>query len=175
MRYADEPTAEVEVFVAAPARRVWELVTDVALPARFSSELQGAAWLDGADDGPALGARFVGRSRHKATGEWETICVVTTCDLDRCFAWAVGDPAAPSASWRFSIEPEAGGVRLRQWAQLGPGPSGLTPAIQAMPDKEERIVARRLDEFRTNMQATVEGIRDLAEAEAAASESGSGA
>jgi len=33
-----------------------------------------------------------------------------------------------------------------------------------MPDKEERIIARRLEEFERNMQATLEGIKQLAEA-----------
>jgi hypothetical protein len=32
-----------------------------------------------------------------------------------------------------------------------------------MPDKEERIIARRLDEHRANMQRTLEGIKALAE------------
>jgi hypothetical protein len=59
--------------------------------------------------------------------------------------------------------PEGGGTRLRQWMRMGPAPSGLTPAIEAMPDKEERIVARRLDEHRFNMLATLAGIKDLAE------------
>lgn len=160
MRYADGPTAEVEIFVAAPAERVWPLVTDIDLPARFSTEFQGAHWID---DGPALAARFVGRNRHQARGEWEVTCVVTACDVGECFAWAVGDTDTPGATWRFTIDPAPGGVVLRQWAQIGPGPSGLTPVIAAMPDKEERIVARRLEEFRTNMQATVEGIKQLAE------------
>jgi hypothetical protein len=40
----------------------------------------------------------------------------------------------------------------------------LTPAIEAMPDKEELIVARRLEEHRGNMAATVAGIKALAEA-----------
>jgi hypothetical protein len=33
-----------------------------------------------------------------------------------------------------------------------------------MPDKEERIVAKRLAEHRSNMQATIEGVKALAEA-----------
>ena len=33
-----------------------------------------------------------------------------------------------------------------------------------MPEKEERIIARRLEEFERNMQATLEGIKQLAEA-----------
>lgn len=162
MKYADGPTVEVAVVIDAPAERVWALISDIDLPARFSSEFQGSHWMDGAT-GPAPGARFVGRNRHPATGEWETTCVVTECEPGRSFGWAVGDADYPSASWRFDIEDEGSGVRLRQWARLGPAPSGLTPAILAMPDKEERIVARRLDEHRANMQATVDGVKALAE------------
>ena len=46
---------------------------------------------------------------------------------------------------------------------MGPAPSGLSIAINAMPDKEERIVARRLEEFEANMRATLDGIKRLAE------------
>jgi uncharacterized protein YndB with AHSA1/START domain len=164
MRYADGPTTQAEVLIEAPTERVWELVSDIELPTRFSSELQGASWLDGA--GPAVGARFTGRSAHIAAGEWETVCVVTVFERGRAFEWAVGDPAFPSATWRFDLVEEDGRVRLRQTARLGPAPSGLTPAIEAMPDKEERIVARRLEEHRANMHATLEGVKALAEAAA---------
>lgn len=163
MKYADGPTVEVDVHIDAPAERVWELVSDTDLPARFSTEFQGSRWLDGASV-PAVGARFAGRNQHPAVGEWETTCVVVACERGRVFAWAVGDADHPSASWRFEIESDADGVVLRQWMQMGPAPSGLTPAIQAMPDKEERIIARRLEEHRGNMQATVDGVKALAEA-----------
>ena len=83
---------------------------------------------------------------------------------ERVFAWVVGDTDAPSAEWRFVLEPAGGRTLLRQWMRMGPGPSGLSPAIAARPDKEDRIVARRLDEHRANMQATVDGIKRLAEA-----------
>ena len=161
MRYADGPTVEVETFVAAPIDRVWELATDIGLPARFSPEFIGATWLD---DGPRLSARFVGRSRHDALGEWETTSTVTRYEPNRAFGWDVSDPDNPSSSWWFELEQEADGVRLRQGARIGPAPSGLTIAITAMPDKEERIIARRLEEFERNMRATLEGIKQLAEA-----------
>lgn len=157
MKYADGPTVEVDVVIDASLDRVWALVSDITLPARFSSELQEVRWLDDAR------TRFAGRNRHPAAGEWETTCVVIESEPGRTFAWAVGDPDRPSATWRFVLEPEPAGVRLRQSARLGPGPSGLTPAIEAMPDKEDRIVARRLEEHRVNMQATVEGLKALAE------------
>jgi uncharacterized protein YndB with AHSA1/START domain len=161
VRYADGPTAEAEVVVDAPAERVWELVRDIELPARFSNELQGAEWLD--EPGP--GARFVGRSHHPALGSWETTSWVTRYEPLRAFAWAVSDPDEPSSSWWFLLDPVEGGagLRLRQGGRMGPAPSGLSIAIQAMPDKEERIVARRLEEWRANLQATVEGIKALAE------------
>jgi uncharacterized protein YndB with AHSA1/START domain len=160
VRYAEGPTAEVEVLVEAPPERVWALVTDIDLPARFSQELLGAEWLD---EGPALGARFVGRSRHEALGAWETTSWVNRYEPLRAFGWAVSDLDEPSATWWFELEEEEGGVRLRQCARMGPAPSGLSIAIAAMPDKEERIVARRLQEFERNMLATLEGMKQLAE------------
>jgi hypothetical protein len=68
-----------------------------------------------------------------------------------------------SASWRFELALEGEGTRLRMWARMGPARSGLSSAIEAWPDKEERIVARRLDEWQRNMAATVQGIKALAE------------
>lgn len=161
MKYADGPTTEVEVDVAAPADAVWPYLIDVDLPARFSDEFQGAEWID---DGPDLGARFEGRNRHPVVGEWRVTCTVTAFEPGRIFEWTIGDPEHRSARWRFALEPR-GDARstLRFRAEMGPGPSGLTPAIERMPDREEDIVARRLDEWTGNMQRTVDGIAALAE------------
>ena len=97
MRYADGPTAQVEVAIDAPVERVWELVTDIDLPGRFSSEFLGANWLD---DERGVGARFVGRSRHKAMGEWETVSYVSRYEPMSAFAWSVTDPDNPSSTRR---------------------------------------------------------------------------
>ena len=160
MRYEDGPTAQVEVVIAAPVERVWDLVTDIDLPARFSSEFLGARWLD---EERGVGARFVGRSQHKAMGEWETVSYVSRCDAMRAFEWRVTDPDNPSSTWWFELEPRDDNVVLRYGGRMGPAPSGLSIAINAMPDKEERIIARRLEEFEANMRATVEGVKQLAE------------
>lgn len=161
MRYADGPSAAAEVTIAAPIGAVWALVTDLGIPARFSDELQGAEWLDGAE--PALGSCFVGHNHHEARGSWDTVSVIDVFDPPRAFGWAVGGTDAPAARWRFRLDGTDGGVRLVQHAIMGPGPSGLTEVIKAFPDKEERIVARRLGEWETNMRATIEGIKQLAE------------
>lgn len=161
-RYGDKPTVEVPIMIAAPPERVWELVSDIELMPRTSPELQSVEWLDGRS-GPALGARFAGRSKHEAFGEWSTISQVVEYEPPRVFAWAVGDPDCPSAIWRFSLEPRPGGTLLRQWVQMGPGRSGLSYAIDRMPDKEQKIVFVRLREFETNMATTLAAIKKLAE------------
>lgn len=165
MRYADGPEAHVERRVQAPPSRLWPLVTDIALPTRFSPELRHAEWSDGAT-GPALGATFIGHNRNSILGEWQTISRVVELVPERVFGWAVvGDPAdeTPAATWRFELEPDGDATLLRQIARLGPGPSGLSLAIDRWPEKEEAIVARRVDDLRTAMRATVDGIKALAE------------
>ncbi|QMU78205.1 SRPBCC family protein [Streptacidiphilus sp. PB12-B1b] len=161
-RYADKPTVEVSIRIGAPPERVWALVSDIGLMPRLSAELESVEWLDGAT-GPALRARFLGRSRHEALGEWATTSHIVEYQPPRVFAWAVQDPETPSAIWRFSLEPEDGGTLLRQWVQLGPGRSGLSFAIDRMPEKEEKIVYVRLREFEAGMTATVDAIKKLAE------------
>jgi hypothetical protein len=120
VRYADKPTVELSIEVLAPTAVVWDLVTDINLPAQFSTEFQGATWID--DDGPRLGARFIGRNRHRAVA-----------------------------------------TRLTMWAEIGPGPSGLTPLIEKYPEREEEIVANRLVEWHSNMEVTLAGIKAVAE------------
>lgn len=162
-RYADKPTVGVKTWIGAAPERVWALVSDVAQMPNMSEELQSVEWLDEAV-GPAVGARFVGRSKHAALGEWQTTSTVVEYEPRRVFAWAVEDPADPSAVWRFRLTPKDGGTELSQWMQLGPGRSGLSFAIDAMPDKEQKIVFVRMREFERGMTATLEQIKKRAEA-----------
>ena len=155
-RYADKPTAEVSTWIDAAPEDVWPVVSDISLMPSMSPELQSVEWCE-------PGRAFIGRSRHDACGEWETTSYVVECETPRVFAWAVGDPDEPSATWRFTLEPENGGTRLSQWAQMGPGPSGLSFAIERMPEKEQKIVFVRLREFETAMTGTVAAIKDRVE------------
>ena len=162
-RYADKPTVEVRIWIDAVPARVWELVSDITLMPAMSTELQSVEWLDGVT-GPATGARFAGCSRHEALGEWESTSYVVECERERVFGWAVGDPAAPAAHWRFRLEPKDGGTELSEWVQIGPARSGLSFAIDRMPDKEQKIVFVRMREFEHNITVTLEQIKILAEA-----------
>lgn len=158
---SDQPEVEVSADIAAGPAAVWALVTDIGLPARFQDEFRGAEWIDATGPGP--GAAFLGRNR-RGDRAWETTSYVVSFEQERVFGWAVEDRERPAATWTFRLEPRAGGTRLVFHRRLGPGPSGLTRIIAKYPEREEEFVAARDEEHRRNMQAVVDGIKDLAEA-----------
>ena len=162
----DGPGQLVEIDIKARPEIVWEFVSDVNLSAEFSEEFQGGEW-DDPDGDSGVGSTFTGHNKHPQVGEWSTTSHVTVWDPPREFAWSVADLEAPAAQWRFTVEKVPGGSRLRYHVRLGPGRSGLTPAIEAMPDKEARIVAGRQREHQQNMQRVIEGIKEKAETQAA--------
>ncbi|MDT4928104.1 MAG: hypothetical protein QOF92_971 [Pseudonocardiales bacterium] len=161
MRHVDKPTVDVELYVEAAPERIWPLVTDLDLLVSLSDELQTAKWEP--EGGAPVGRCFVATNRNKYFGEWQTTSTVIEWDEPRSFAWVVGDVTEPNTTWRFSLRPKGSGTMLAQWMRLGTGPSGLTVAIEKMPDKEEWIVAGRLVEFRAAMQANLDAIKELAE------------
>jgi len=162
MRYRDCPTVEVEERVAGDPAAIWELVTDINLPARFSEELQSVEWLDDAT-GVAVGNRFRGSNNNEHLGDWQTICEVIEVEPQRRWVYQVHGPDGIMATWGFEVDPGRDAVTVRQFARMGPGPSGLSIAITAMPDKESRIVSRRLSEWRSNIAANLAGIKSLIE------------
>jgi uncharacterized protein YndB with AHSA1/START domain len=160
-RLAARPGVTVEVDIAASPARVWELVSDINIPAQFSIEFQGAEWVN--DDGPRVGASFVGRNAREGR-EWQTTSYVVACEPNRVFAWNVSDPKQPGAQWRFELERLPEGTRLRQHMTIGPGRSGTSRAIEEHPDQEQQLLARRRAQLRHNMELTTQGIKRLAEA-----------
>lgn len=161
-RYADKPTVEASTWVDADPQRVWSLVSDIELMPTLSNELQSVSWLDGVHE-PRVGARFVGHNEHEAFGKWQTTSQIVACDAPNEFAWAVGEPTNPAATWRFRLSPRDGGTALTFWTQMGPGRSGLSAAIESMPDREQKIVFVRLREFEAAIDKTLAAIKRLAE------------
>ncbi|OBG74919.1 cyclase [Mycobacterium sp. E2462] len=161
-RYADTPTVEASTWIDADPARVWSLVADINLMPSLSNELQSVQWAEGAD-GPRVGARFVGHNQHDAFGVWSTTSQIFACERQREFGWVVGDPERPSATWRFRLTPRDGGTALNYWMQMGPGRSGLSVAIDSMPDKEQKIVFVRMREFEAAIDKTLAAIKRLAE------------
>jgi len=83
---------EVTVHMAAPAMKIWELVSDVRNTGRFSPETFDAEWLDGAT-GPEVGARFRGHVKRNEIGPvYWTTCRVTDCEPGREFGSGTSRP-----------------------------------------------------------------------------------
>jgi hypothetical protein len=160
-RFADRPVVEVSITIDASVSEVWNLVTDINLPARFQKEFIEAEWID---EGPALEARFLGRNSRRDF-KWETTSWVVEYEPMAAFGWAVSDRYNPGATWTYFLDEDADTTVLRYRRILGPGPSGLTSAIERNPAAEEEIIASRDAEQRANMQAVLSGIKQLAESQ----------
>jgi uncharacterized protein YndB with AHSA1/START domain len=160
-------TAAVEEVVTARPELVWDMVADVTRIGGWSPECIQAAWLS--DPGrPWPGARFTGHNRLPNDFEYEVTCVVTEADRPRAFAWVVlddsGDPARPSASWRYLIDPlPGGGSRVRQRFTHGPGDSFLRAVAAKAPGQAAEIIAARREMLRANMSATLRAMKAAAE------------
>lgn len=165
MRHRDQPTVQVEERVAADPDAIWAAVTDITLPVRHSPELQSVAWVDGAES-VEVGARFRGVNRNDNMGEWTTECVVTEVEPGRRWVWDVVRPEGVLATWGFEVDPGREAVTVRQWARMGLAPSGITMAIESMPEKEARIVSGRMAMWREAMAANLAGLKAQVESEA---------
>ena len=100
------------VQVAAPAERVWALVSDLPRMGEFSPENAGGSWQRGAT-GPAVGAVFRGTNRSGGR-RWSTRCTVTRCEPGRAFAFAVHAVGMPVAEWSYDLQPTADGCTLTE-------------------------------------------------------------
>ena len=152
-----------EIPIDAPPERVWGMVSDIFLMPRLSSELQEVAWLDEARPARPSAAGSPAATPTSASGTWETVSTVTECDPPRRFAWAVGDPGHPIGDLAVHPAARRGGHAARAVGRMGPARSGLSIAIDAMPDKEAKIVFVRLREHETAMKHNLDVIKDRAE------------
>ena len=104
----------VTVHMAAPADKIWDLLSDVTKIGSYSPETFEAEWLDGAT-GPALGARFRGHVKRNEIGPvYWTTCRVTACEPGREFGFdvLVGNTAANT--WHYRLTPVDGGTEVTE-------------------------------------------------------------
>lgn len=106
------------VHMAAPAERIWDLISDVRNTGKFSPETFEAEWLDGAD-GPAVGVRFRGHVRRNGIGPvYWTTCRITECVPNRVFGFEVLGGDRVVNHWRYSLEPTAEGTDVTESFRL---------------------------------------------------------
>lgn len=158
-RHAD---GRVSTWIEAPPEHVWRLVSDIGLMPRLSRELQSVEWLDGSPSPPSAHDS----SAAASTTRWESGPPRPTSSSTPRAGRSHGQWRIPSSRARRGgspCTPGQGGTTLSQWVRLGPGPSGLSIAIDQMPDKEQKIVFVRMREFEESMTRALAAIKALAE------------
>ena len=158
-RIQDGPGVVAEIDTDARTRQVWEVISDINMPAKFSDEFAGAEWLS--DDEIAAGAIFRGRSAISDGREWETNCIVTEWVERETFEWRTTDPENPGAIWRFDLAEQGAGSRLRFSMVIGKENNSTAPRAMADPSLENQILFERRLIHKANMQRVLEGVKAL--------------
>ena len=158
-RIQDGPGVVAEIDTDARPRQVWEVISDINMPANFSDEVAGAEWLS--DDEIAAGAIFRGRSATSDGREWETNCIVTEWVERETFEWRTTDPENPGAIWRFDLAEQGAGSRLRFSMVIGKENNSTAPRAMADPSLENQILFERRLIHKANMQRVLEGVKAL--------------
>jgi|TARA_B100001105_G_scaffold244732_1_gene226738 nitroreductase len=158
-RIEDGPGVVVEIDTDARPEAVWEVISDIGMPARFSQELVDAEWTSDGDRG--VGSTFRGSNSIPDIRDWDTNCIVTAWKDQETFEWRVTDAQKPGAIWRFDLVEQGGGSRLRFSMTIGKENNGTAPRALKDPSQESEILRTRRLIHKANMQRVVEGVKGL--------------
>ena len=111
---------EVTERIAAPAKQVYDMVSDLPRMGEWSPENTGGRWARGAV-GPVVGATFRGTNRA-GLRFWRTVVTVTEATPGARFAFDVHFAAFPVSRWEYSFaEADDGGcVVTESWTDRRP-------------------------------------------------------
>ncbi len=146
---------EASLRIAAPADRLYDLVTDVAQMGRLSPECTGGRWL-GEAAGPAVGARFKGTNK-RGIARWSTTNEVEVARPGEEFTFKT---LQSGYRWTYRFEPDGDATVVTERRE---------------PFRDRPLVAKLFtqvllggedghsDELRQGMQQTLERLKALAE------------
>ncbi len=108
----------VSLWMEAPPEKVWDLVSDVTRIGEFSPETFEAKWTKGSK-GPEVGAHFAGHVKRNGVGPtyWSP-CIVTKCETDRLFEFAVGTDDRTLNNWGYRLEPDGTGTTVTEYFRI---------------------------------------------------------
>ena len=98
--------------IAAPAHKVYDMVSDVPRMSEWSPEQVATKWVGGAS-GPEVGARFRGTNRN-GWRRWSTSCKVTDAQPGKRFAFRVSAYGMPVADWVYEFAPSGTGCSVTE-------------------------------------------------------------
>jgi uncharacterized protein YndB with AHSA1/START domain len=143
-----------EVTVAAPAARVWQVLTDFRNLAAASPELMAMTPLK--PGGLREGQWYVGWNRRKAA-VWPTRNVVAEVVLNQRLVW---DTTSSGARWIYQLAPIGDHTRL---SLRRPVPRRLTSMSGLFATAFLGGAQSHADELEAGMRTTLEHLRSVAE------------
>ena len=143
-----------EVVVAAPAARVWQVLTDFRNLVAASPELMAMTPLK--PGGLREGQWYVGWNRRKAA-VWPTRNVVADVVPNQRLVW---DTTSSGARWIYQLAPEGEQTRL---SLRRPVPRRLTALSGLFATAFLGGAQSHADELEAGMQTTLEHLRSVAE------------
>ncbi len=141
--------------IAAPAERVWDLVSDVTRMGEWSPEAEGGVWLGNATSARP-GAKFRGTNRI-GKRKWKTLATVVDVEPGRRFSFDVTTMGLKVAEWSYTFEPTPTGCRVTEgWIEQRP--SIFKPIAHLVTG-----VGDRASHNRAGMEQTLERLAAVAE------------
>ncbi|MDE0845758.1 MAG: nitroreductase family protein [Actinomycetota bacterium] len=156
-RIADGQGIVVEIDTDARPRKVWEVVSDITTPVKFSDELKAVRWITEGET--TTGSIFEGTNAIAGRNDWTTQCIVTAWKERQTFEWTTADVKQPGAIWRFDIAEQGAGSRLRFSMVIGEKNNRSSAMATADTNQEQNVINARRQVHKANMQRTVEGIK----------------
>ena len=150
---------EVSIDIAAPPDRVYDLLSDITRMGEWSPECRSCAWTGGAT-GPAVGARFKARNKGGRGPSWFNKPTVTVAEPAQQFAFNRHGPGVGSYTWRYVLEPTAGGTRVTESFDVeSPLPSAMNWLTEKWVGSSDRDA-----DLHEGMEVTLARIKAAAEA-----------
>jgi len=144
-----------QMFVAASAESVYQLLADMPRMGEWSPECQHVEWI-GDTAAPAVGARFVGHNRGGPAGlmKWSRVGRVLVADPRHEIAFVTEEGGKESTIWRYRLESVEGGTRITESYEVK-----AIPAWARLLD----IPTNRARELREGMRHTLARLKATAE------------
>ncbi len=163
-----EMRGEASVFIGAPPKVVYALISDVSRMGEWSPECVEADWAAGTT-GPSIGAVFNG-TNSRADNRWTTPNTVIVADVGKEFAWVVGTMDFRVCTWRYVLSAEGDGTRVTESFELGKEKVGFTATVLESPEEERApMVEARKAQLVQDMKETLGRLKGVAEAGAVVS------
>jgi len=152
----DSRTHSESVVVVTSPEELYDLVSDVTRTGEWSPVCADCWWDEGATG--QVGDWFTGRNEVPGR-TWETRSQVVAAERGREFGWLVGGRLV---SWRFLLEPVAGGTRLTEaWEFL---PAGQEFFAEKYGDQAQAQMDERTAAAHEGIPVTLAAIKAIAEA-----------